>query len=137
MFSEKFEQLLKAIPATLVAMALIIGFTVFTQPVHASTPQLHCQKPIFTRILSQGDVWDSNQDPKSQGAVYGFRASGYGDYCTWQAKVNNYHDTLSFDDLGVSQSVVLFETPNAPAMVSLNNGCREPLTLEVCPLFEF
>ncbi|NEN94356.1 MAG: hypothetical protein F6K50_02080 [Moorea sp. SIO3I7] len=132
MFSEKFEQWFKAIPATLVAIALLIGFTVFTQPVHAA-PELSCNKPTVTTTLRQGDSWDSLYGVR--GPVYGFSASGYGDYCVWRAKVNNYHDILSFDDFGGSKSVVVFETPDTPANVKLENGCQEPLTLEVCPLY--
>ncbi|NEO76885.1 hypothetical protein [Moorena sp. SIO4G3] len=131
MLSEKFEQWFKAIPATLVAIALLIGFTVFTQPVHAA-PTLSCDVNYKT-TLNKGDTWDSLN--KVRGPVYGFRASGYGDHCTWTAEVNNYHDKLSFDDLGNSESVVVFETPNTPANVKLDNNCSQPLNLEACSLY--
>ncbi len=117
------------------AIAFIIGFGVFAPASYAAVPELSCDAPIQEITLYYGDQWDSQFDSGSHsGAVYGFSATGYGDYCTWTASVNNYHDTLSFDDEGGSESVVLYQT-EVPEDVLLENGCSEPLTVDYCPLY--
>ncbi len=137
MLSTKIEKFLKWIPATLAAIGLIIGFTTFAEPAHAYAPELTCDIPTVEITLNQGDVWDSLDtgiNGTHAGPVYGFVANGSGSNCTWTAEVNNYHDTLSFDDEGGSNSIVLYET-ESPEDVRLDNECSQPLTIEYCPLY--
>jgi len=130
MFLETLKQWLKAIPAMLLAIVLMIA-AVFAQPAQAL--DLECDNEIGTAILEGGQIWDSQTDILEP--VLGFLVkTNNGQNCTWFATVNNGSDKISVNDYGNSFTELLHEGINDFAEhVIIENPCTETIELEYCP----
>lgn len=114
-------------------LILALAFSVF--PGDASAKTFPCDQPVGTDTITieNGGTWDSQIEVR--GPVYWFEVQSTCSYEEWVAETQNYVNVLTFEDQGGSNSVVSYYTPNNPANVRINSGCKQPLNLTYCPLY--